>query len=82
MDDEELDLIAALSFTRSDLEALVLGVLGSMDRDFRTVVWPANTAEVGSQLVALGWALRRRAVRPSVLIPPDPHEGDESSEGR
>jgi hypothetical protein len=61
MDDGELMLIAKLSFVRSDLEQFVFGVLGSMDKQFRTVDWPDDEAELGHQLVTLGRALEWHA---------------------
>jgi hypothetical protein len=61
MDDGELMLIAQLSFVRSDLEQFVFGVLGSIDKQFDAVIWPANEAELGRQLVTLGRALEWHA---------------------
>ncbi|MCE7006589.1 hypothetical protein LWC34_27715 [Kibdelosporangium philippinense] len=81
MDDQELELVAALSFVRSNLETFVLGVLGSMDQNFQAVIWPAQTAELGDELVALGHALRQQAARQQVLLPPALHESDETSKG-
>jgi serine/threonine protein phosphatase PrpC len=57
MDDGELALIAKLSFVRSDLERFVFSVLGSIDKQFNTAVWPTNEAELGRELVTLGRAL-------------------------
>jgi hypothetical protein len=61
MDDGELALIAKLSFVRSELEGFVPSVLGSMDKQFYCVVWPANEAQLGHQLVTLGRALQWHA---------------------
>jgi hypothetical protein len=61
MNDHELELVAALSFIRADLERFVLGVLGSIDEQFQTVTWPAGADELGGQLVALGQTLQQHA---------------------
>lgn len=62
MDDTELELVAQLSFVRSDLEQFVLSVLGSVDQQFNTVEWPANEAELGRQLAMLGKSLQWHAI--------------------
>jgi hypothetical protein len=61
MDDTELDLIAQLSFVRSDLEQFVFAVLRSMNPAFHAVVWPAGEADLGRHLVMLGRALQWHA---------------------
>jgi hypothetical protein len=74
MDDGELALIAQLSFIRSDLERFVFSVLGSIDKQFDAVPWPANEAELGRQLVTLGraleWHAALRAFAAAVDEPP------------
>jgi hypothetical protein len=61
MDDNELELIAQLSFIRSDLEQFVLAVLGLMDPQFRAVTWPADETDLGRHLVMLGRSLQWHA---------------------
>jgi hypothetical protein len=74
MDDGELELIAQLSFVRSDLEQFVLAVLGSMNPEFHAVLWPVNEAELGRHLVMLGRALQwHAAARPPVAHGREPH---------
>jgi hypothetical protein len=94
VNDTELELVASLSFIRSDLEQFVLGVLGSIDAQFRTVTWPTSEAELGGQLVALGQALQQHAAGRMAQVagaravptrgpipPPEPSNDDNATKG-